>query len=307
MLGNEEVHEHEHEYTEGSYPREWYSSWRRMSWGAIFAGLFVTLAIFVTLQILGAGIGLSAVDLTGSRVTSGTSLGIGAAVWWLIAGLISLFIGGWVAGRFASLPNKLDRALHGLTTWAFFYVVMFVLATTAMSALVGGGLSLLGKSASAAGQAAASPQGQQALERQGLTPDIIQQEIAGLMGAGTTPQGQQGTGNLTTAINNYFRGDKTPQERQELAQVIARDTGKSQDEANRMIDNLEQKAQQAKQTTEQVANVTGGTLIGVAIAMIIDAIAAMLGSLAASTPRLVPPQEYRRTGARAEAGTYASR
>jgi hypothetical protein len=303
MLGNEDVHEHE--YSERTDPRDWYTSWRRMSWGAIFAGLFVTLAIFMTLQILGAGIGLSAVDLTGREVTSGKALGIGAATWWLIMGLISLFIGGWVAGRLASLPSKIDRALHGLTTWAFFYVIMFVLATTAMSALVGGGLSLLGKGASAAGQAAASPQGQQALERQGLTPDIIQQEIARLMGAGTTPQGQQGTGNLATTIGNYFRGDKTPQERQELAQVIARDTGKSQDEANRMIDNLEQKAQQAKQTTEQVANVTGGTLIGLAISMILGAVVAVIGSLLAPAPSV--PAYRRPTGVRTEAGTYVER
>jgi hypothetical protein len=303
MLGNEEMHEHE--YSESTYPRDWYTGLRRLSWGAIFAGLFVTLAIFMTLQILGAGIGLSAVDLTGRQVTSGKAMGIGAAIWSLITGLISLFIGGWVAGRLASLPNKIDRALHGLTTWAFFYVVMFVLATTALSALVGGGLSLLGKGASAAGQAAASPQGQQAMANQGLTPDVIQKEIAGLMGTGTTQQDQQGTGNLAAAITNYFRGDKTPQERQQLAQVIARDTGKSQDEANRMIGNLEQKAQQAKQTTEQVANVTGGTFIGLAISMILGAVAAVIGSLLAPAPSV--PAYRRTTGVRTEAPTYVSR
>ena len=71
-----------------------------------------------------------------------------------MTGLISLFIGGWVAGRLGWLPYKLDRILHGLTTWALFYVVMFYLLTTTLSTLVGGGLSALGKTASAAGQAA---------------------------------------------------------------------------------------------------------------------------------------------------------
>jgi len=230
-----------------------------MSWGAIFAGALVTIAIFVTLQLLGAGIGLAAVDLTGREVTSGTSLGIGAAVWWLIAGLISLFIGGWVAGRLALLPNKLDRALHGLTTWALFYVAMFLLATTALSALVGGGLSMLGQGAQAAGQAAASPQGQQALEdqlrNQGLTPEQIRDRIAAATGPGTTPEEQQ-----------------------------------------------------AKETGEQAANITGGTFIGLAIAMLLGAVAAALGSLLAPAPRYVPPQDYgRTTGVRAEAPTYVSR
>ncbi len=304
MLGNEEVHEHE--YSEGTYPREWYPSWRRMSWGAIFAGLFVALGVFLTLQILGAGIGLSTISLTGRQTSSPSSLGIGAAIWTFVFGLASLFVGGWVAGRFAWQPNKLQRVLHGLTVWGFFYVVMFWVVTTALGALAGGGISLLGKGISATGQAVASPQGQQAMQSQGLTPDVIRQEIAGLVGGGTA-QGQQSNAGLVSAISNYLAGPRTPQDRQELAQVIAKDTGKSPAEADQTISNLEQKAEQAKQTTEQVANVTGGTLIGLAIAMIIDAIAAMLGSLAASTPQLVPPQEYRRTGAPAETRTYVSR
>jgi len=297
MLGDtEEVRE----YEEGAYPRGWYASWRRMSWGAIFAGLFVALAIFLTLQMLGAGIGLSAVDLTGGRVSSPSALGIGAAIWSFVIGLISLFIGGWVAGRLAVQPNGTERALHGFTVWGLFYIVMFWVVTTALGALAGGGLALLGKSASATGQAVgASPQIQQ----------MIQQELAGLTGAGTTQPGQQaqpGGTDLASAMGNYFRGDKTPQERQQLAQAISQQTGKSQAEANQMIDNMDQKLQQAKQTTEQAANITGGTFIGLAISMIIGAIVAILGSWMASAP--VPPQAYRRTtGAKTEAPTYASR
>ncbi len=255
MLGNEEVHEHEREYGEGTYAREPYGVWRRMSWGAIFAGLFVTIGVFLMLQLLGAGIGLSAVDLTGREVTSARSLGIGAAIWWLIMGLISLFIGGWVAGRLASLPNKLDRALHGLTTWGFFYVVLFLLATTALSALVGGGISLLGKGTEAAGQVAATPEGRQTLENQGLTPEQIRDRIAAATGPGTTPEEQQ-----------------------------------------------------AKETGQQAANITGGTLIGLAISMFLGAIVSVIGSLLAPAPKYVPPRGYERTTeVRTEAGTYASR
>lgn len=189
MLGNEEVHEHE--YVEGSYPREPYAGWRRMSWSAIFAGLFVTLAIFLTLQMLGAGIGLSAVDLTGREVTNPRALGIGAAIWWFIIGLISLFIGGWVAGRLAIKTNRVERALHGLTTWALFYVVLFWVVTTALGALAGGGLAVLGRAAETTGRVAASPQGQQTMENQGLTPEQIRDRIASATGPGTTPEEQQ--------------------------------------------------------------------------------------------------------------------
>jgi len=301
MLGDTEE---AREYGEAVYPRPWYASLRRMSWGAVFAGLFVTLAIFLTLQILGAGIGLSTVSLTGREVSSGKALGAGAAIWTFIVGLVSLFIGGWVAGRLASQPNRIERVLHGFTMWGFFYVVMFWVVTTALGALAGGGLALLGKGVSAAGQAATSPQGQQALANQGLTSEAI----AGALGISTAPQGQQVGKDLAAAVNNYLQGPRTQQDRQQLAQVIAQDTGKSPAEADQMIGNLERTAQQAKQTTEQAANITGATFIGLAISMFLGAIVAMLGSLVAGTPQPVHPREYTHvTGAKTEAGTYASR
>ena len=62
--------------------------------------------------------------------------------------------------------------------------------------------------------------------------------------------------------------------------------------------------QQAKETGEQAANITGGTFIGLAISMLLGAVAAVLGSLLAPAPS-VPA--YRRTPVRTEAGTYVSR
>ncbi len=306
MLADEE----ERDYGAGPRAREWHTIWKQLSWGAIIAGTVVTLAVFVTLQLLGAGIGAAAVDLTGREVTSGRSLGIGAAIWWLITGLIALFIGGWVAGRLNWLPSKIDRMLHGVTVWGLFYVVMFWLVTTALGAVVGGGLSLLGDTASAAARTADSPQAQQTAQQGlaslGLSPDVIRQEIAKATGAGA--QGQQDE-SLVKAIGDYLRGSRTPQERRELAATISQTTGKSEAEANQMINNLERSAQQARETGEQAANITGATFIALAVSMLLGAVAAALGSLAATAPRFAPP--YRgageRAGARAEAGTYSAR
>lgn len=305
MVGNEE----EREYGTGGAVPEWRTSGRRISWGAILAGAFVTLAVFLTLQILGAGIGASSIDLTGSRVTSARSLGIGAAIWSFIMGLIALFIGGWVAGRLGWRANKVDRVLHGLTVWSLFYVALFLLATTALSALVGGGISLLGSSVSAAGQAASTPQGQQAiqqtLESWGLSSQSVQQEVAKALGPGAPEQNPQANKDVATAVNNYLNSSRTPQDRQQLAQTITQATGMSQAQANQMIDNIQRTAQQAKATGEKAANVTGGTLIGVAISMIIGAIVAAIGSLVAAAPPSTIDYERERR-AKAGAGAYAS-
>jgi len=296
MVGNEE----EREYGAESFVPWWRSGGRRVSWGAIFAGTFVTVALFLTLQILGAGIGASALDLTGSRTTSASSLGIGAAIWWFITGLIALFIGGWVAGRLGWRLSKLDRALHGLTVWSLFYVAMFLLTLTALSALVGGGLSLLGSTASAAGQAAGTTQGQQALgqalQSQGVNPQIVQQELARIMGG----PNQQGNPSVVAAVNDYLKSSRTPQDRQQAVQAITQATGMNEAQANQMLTNLERAGQQARATTEKAANVTGGTLIGLAIAMLIGAVVAILGSLAVPEPPSPPVHRYEKVAAPGE-------
>jgi hypothetical protein len=309
MLPDEEGHD----YGTGTYAHRWNVDWRRISWGAIFAGTFVSLAIFLTLQILGVGIGASTVDLTGAETSSPSAYGIGAAVWWLITGLISLFIGGWVAGRLGWLPHKLDRILHGLTTWAFFYVVMFYLLTTTLSTLVGGGLSMLGRTASAAGQAAGevatSPQGRQMAREQGLSLDAIKQQIAKAVGVDTGQTGQQADmGQVASAVGDYLKGPRTPENRQKAVQEVVQATGQSETQADQMIARMEQATEQAKETGEQVANVTGITFIGIAVSMLLGALAAILGSLAVPAPHDIHPRGGDRAReVKVERETYAAR
>lgn len=265
------------------------------------------MAIFLTLQILGVGIGASVLDLTGNRVTSARSFGIGAGIWWFITGLISLFIGGWVAGRLSWRLDRLERALHGLTVWSLFYVAMALLTLTALGTLVGGGISLLSGGVSAAAQVATTPQGQQAMQ-QGtqslgiLNPQIIQQELAKIVGG--NPQSNP---SVVAAVNDYLKSPRTPQDRQQAVQQITQATGMSEAQANQFLTNLERGTQQAKETTQAAANVTGGTLIGVAIAMLIGAIVAALGSLAAPAPPRVPVHEHEPVAATTGERTYGPR
>jgi hypothetical protein len=115
---------------------------RRPSWGSIIAGTAVAITSQLFFATLGAGIGLAALD---STAADARSLGVGAGIYWLITGLISLFAGGFVAGRLAAFVQPADSALHGVLVWSVAGVIgMFMLTTTA-AALVGGSFAPLAR------------------------------------------------------------------------------------------------------------------------------------------------------------------
>src|ERR1700731_2133836 len=147
-------------------------SGRRVSWGAVFAGVMIVLAIQLLLSMLGLGIGLSTVNPTEGSTPNASSLGIGAGVWWGISYLLALFAGGYVAARLAPSRLSFDGALHGVLTWAFALLVTFYLLTTAVGSVIGGAFSAVSSTLSAATETVkeAAPQAAQAA---GVTPDMI--------------------------------------------------------------------------------------------------------------------------------------
>lgn len=131
---------------------------RRISWGAIFAGVVIALVVQLVLGILGLGIGASTIDpISESNPVSG--VGVGAGIWFAVSLLLALFAGGYVAGRMAGIPRHQDGLLHGLLTWGLTTLLMFYLLTTTVGGLIGGTARVLGRGLSTAGAgiAAAAP------------------------------------------------------------------------------------------------------------------------------------------------------
>ncbi len=94
----------------------------RLSWGALIAGSVVAMAVQSLLVVLGLAIGLSL-----APVTAGEGLAVMAGIWWLITALVSLFIGGYVAGRFSYIRHPFHSAMHGIMTWCLATAVSIVL------------------------------------------------------------------------------------------------------------------------------------------------------------------------------------
>ena len=90
-----------------------------VSWGAIFAGVVVALVTQVLLSMLGAGIGIATLDPGSGDNPAASTFSIVAGIWYLLSGIISAFVGGYIAARMSGKTVATTGALHGLTTWAF--------------------------------------------------------------------------------------------------------------------------------------------------------------------------------------------
>ena len=149
---------------------------RRISWGAIIAGLIVTLVCQILLSMLGVAIGAATVNPTQEQQPL-EGLGTGAAIWWIVSSLISLFLGGCVAGRLAGVPRKGDGALHGIVMWGAATLITFLLVGTAIGGLFGGAFSAFKQTSG--GQGAPPQLGEQikgALQQRGVNVDQLQQQ-----------------------------------------------------------------------------------------------------------------------------------
>ncbi len=103
----------------------------RISWGSIVAGALVALAVHVVLAALGAGIGLTAYDpLDGDTVGQGTM--IAAGIFGVVATIVAMASGGYVAGKLAGVVERVQVGLHGLVMWAV--TTVFVLTGLAFGA-----------------------------------------------------------------------------------------------------------------------------------------------------------------------------
>lgn len=129
----------------------------RLSWGGIFAGFVVATALQMVLTTLGAAIGLAAFDP--GQGDSASSLGIGAAIWFALTALVSMFVGGMTAGRLAGVLTRGDGMLHGVIMWGLSLLLAIYLGSSGAGRVLGGVTSFLGQTVSSAAGGAVSGAG----------------------------------------------------------------------------------------------------------------------------------------------------
>lgn len=144
-------HEHNHP-ANGEYAVAAGSRLPRISWGAIFAGVVVTLALSWLLHLLGTSIGVSIADAS-DTVAMGEGVAGGVAIWIVLSWLISFFIGSLVAARLAGSLEDFSGMLHGLVLWGLGTIIAVYLGYSGVMSVLNTGQQLV--SATVAGTAQA--------------------------------------------------------------------------------------------------------------------------------------------------------
>jgi hypothetical protein len=105
----------------------------RVQWGPILGGLTTGMASLLVLTALGLAIGASAFK-PGTDVTD---WGAWAGIYGIASGLVSFFIGGWVAAKTSATGGTFSGLMNGLVTGATMLVALVWMTTTSLTNLVG--------------------------------------------------------------------------------------------------------------------------------------------------------------------------
>lgn len=213
---------------------------RRVSWGAILAGTLIALMTLLLINLVLLGTGLQTID-PATEANPFSGLATGSLIGIIVADVIALFLGGWVAGRLAGNPRTLEGALHGILTWGLLTLLTFWLLSTAVGRLIGGVTSVIGQGLSAVsgGVAAVAPDAaqavQDALQAQGVTLDNVRQEARDLVSQADIldaqdPQGQE-------AVLQQ-QAEEAAQAAEGAATDIVQDPQEAREELNRLLDQL---------------------------------------------------------------------
>ncbi len=242
----------------------------KVSWGAIFAGLTAAVALQVVFMMLGAGLGFALYDpITSENPVS--SLGAGALIIQGVSAVVSLWFGGWVAGRFTPARARASACLHGFVVWCAATVAGVLLVASGAGWVLGGVSKIVGGGLSAAGQPAAAVAGgtadlaKDALKQSGDTLTSFTDEALGNRSSDAAANtGIRAKREIGMAVARLFNPAKesgnTDANRAELVKVLVDQAGMSEAAANQLVtdwtasyERLKAELAAAKEAAEQKA------------------------------------------------------
>jgi len=246
-----------------------------VDWPAIIAGAVLATAISFILFSFGSAIGLGIVSpYRGSAVTPLAAI-ILSAVWVVFVAASSFMAGAYLTGRmrhrFFDADERESNArdgMHGLIMWGLAVLIGAALAAGSLASLARAGSTVA--AGAAAGAATNGPSGSFDLVTDALfrptanaTPPAPMQEGAGPSRAETRDEVDR------MLARGISRGEIVTEDRKYVAQLVARETGMSEAEAESRVNTIIDKtiadakraADIARKTAIMVACLTATTLL----------------------------------------------
>ena len=256
----------------------------QISWGAVFAGVAISLVTQLLLNMFGVGIGMGTLDPGTGDTPAASSLSIGAAVWWGVSGIIAAALGGYAAGRLSGKPDHSTAAWHGLVSWGFATLAVIYLLGSAVSSIVGGTITTAANVAgnAASGNAQAIRSVLPVSATQAATPfTAVEQQFR-------TDAGDQSAARdlAISALRDVTSASSAnvAAARDRATLAVARVLNLTPDAARQRVTAYEQQYQQAvaaaranaptAQTADTAARAASWSIIGASLALVLGALAA---------------------------------
>jgi hypothetical protein len=230
-----------------------------VDWQSVIAGAIAAAAISGLLTAFGVAIGLS---LTSAHRTSGlsiTALAIAGALWMVMVQVWSFAAGGYLAGRLSDVPDldpeetQFRAGANGFMVWALGTAVGLVLLALAAGTAVRSAAEVAGQAASGVAQAASNI----SAENVAYVSDALFRAQAAATGASppASPQSRPDPAVVAEAGRIFTvglaEGSLNAGDRTYLAQIVARQTGLSEADAQRRIEETYARAKGMKDAAEQ--------------------------------------------------------
>jgi len=246
-----------------------------LSWAAVIAGAVTSAALTLFLLVLGVGLSLTTVSPWSNSGVSATTFQIGAALYLFAVAMLSSAVGGYLTGRVRARWAGTHRdevyfrdTAHGLVTWALATMLSVTVLGAAATHVVSGAASGSAAAVAAAGTNAMDGTIDALLRADPARPNTA----AGDAGLAAT---RAETGRLLLPLLRK-NGDIAAGDREYLARVVAARTGLSQADAERRVAEV---VTQAKQSIDAARKATIKGALWLAAAMLVGAVAAMLGAV----------------------------
>lgn len=272
---DEQARDHRYDSANASYRQ---ASASAVSWGAIVAGAAAAASLSLILLILGTGLGLSSVSPWDQRGIEASTFSTSTIVWLTVTQLLASAMGGYLAGRLRTkwIDVQTDEiyfrdTAHGFLAWAVASLVTAGLLTSAVGSILSGGMQAGAAAAGTtleAGSAmvahgmhgAGRPHGA-AANSMPYFIDVLFRRDEAAMGTATTDgisptndgtrRGGTELGEVTRIFQQVAKGGALPAaDLRQVGQLVARNTGISQQEAEARVTETYARMQTALQDAE---------------------------------------------------------